>query len=124
MFQFEATYITGNFQSMYVEKDGVMTPQVGVSLMSVFDNDRGFLRPNPLFFPDQAVNAANKITSFMRSHQGHIEGIRSSMTNDVIQEILFIYAADAYRGDMNASGKNENMHDNMGKLLLMYMQVL
>ena len=117
MFQFEATYITGNFQSMYVEKDGVMTPQVGVSLMSVFDNDRGFLRPNPLFFPDQAVNAANKITSFMRSHQGHIEGIRSSMTNDVIQEILFIYAADAYRGDMNAPGKNgKNMHDNMGKL--------
>jgi murein DD-endopeptidase MepM/ murein hydrolase activator NlpD len=117
MFQFEASYIKGNFQTMYVEQNGVVEPQVGVYIMSVFDKDRGFLRPNPLFFPDQAVNAANKIASLMRSHEGQLRDIRVSIPNEVGQEILFIYAADAYRGDMNAPGKKgKDMHDAMGNL--------
>lgn len=117
MFQFEASYIKGNFQTMYVEQNGVVEPQVGVYIMSVFDEDRGFLRPNPLFFPDQAVNAANKIASLMRSHEGQLRDIRVSIPNEVGQEILFIYAADAYRGDMNAPGKKgKDMHDAMGNL--------
>ena len=41
----------------------------------------------------------------MRSHEGQLRDIRVSIPNEVGQEILFIYAADAYRGDMNAPGK-------------------
>lgn len=117
LYQFEASYIEGNFVTMYREINGKVVPEVGVKIMSYFDEQLGFMRPNPLYFPDQAINAINKIKWHMDDHAGQLNDIKVSLPDKVKEEILFIYAADAYRGDMTGSGKNgKNMHDAMGNL--------
>ncbi len=117
LFQFEASLIYGPFTRMYRDKNDKVEAQTGVTTMSYFDETLGFLRPNPLYFPDQAINAAAKVKAHMNSHGGQIKDIKYVLPNSIEQEILYIYAMDAYRGDLTGKGKRgKDMHDAMGNL--------
>ncbi len=117
-FQFYATYIEGSFTRVYVPNGaGKATVREGLTLMGEFDEQLGFMRPNPLYFPDAAMNAAAEIRSHMDQHNGRLSDITSlNLPQSIKDEILFVYAADSYHGDTSAMGdKARAWHDALAK---------
>lgn len=119
-FQFLDTYIAGRVTSIYEINDGRVSKVDGVPMMSQFDAELGFMRPNPFYFPDMALNCAKFMKGLMDNHQSYIDEISGyGIPDNILQEILFIYGADAYHGDTGASSKGTeaiNVHNMMGKL--------
>lgn len=115
-FQFNSRYIEGAFTRMLIVENGRAEVRENNQLMSYYDTELGFMRPNPLYFPDAAVNAAAKIKQHMGEHTALVDNI-TNITSTAHNEILFFYAADAYHGDTSAFGtKAKEWHDNYGKM--------
>lgn len=120
-FQFYSTFIEGRFTKMYVEKDGKVSVTEGVPMMSVFDEELGFLRPHPLYFPDAAVNCAAMLKGLMDRHKNRsdIWGGVTGLPERIKLDILYIYGCDAYHGDTESRGKGQaaiTFHNSWAKL--------
>lgn len=117
-FQFYSTYIKDSFTRIYDEKGGTVTARENQQFMGWFDEELGFLRPNPLYFPDAALNAAAKLAQDMRRHESYLKSVEGlNLPDSIKQEILFIYAADAYHGDTASMGEAaKRLHDVLADL--------
>lgn len=110
-FQFWSSFIAGQVTRMYVEKDGKPGVVENVPMMSVFDEKLGFLRPNPFYLPDAAVNAAALLVTYMNQHKNRDDiwsGVDSlGLPESIKQDILYIYGTDRYHGDTESRAKGD-----------------
>lgn len=119
-FQMYSTYIENRVNKMYIEKDG-QPSIVSAPMMSYYDEKLGFLRPNPFYFPDAAVAAAELLSANMQAHKNRsdIWSGTEGIPEDVRSEILYIYGCDRYHGDTEAETKGEvamQFHNSFGRM--------
>lgn len=119
-FQMYSTYIENRVNKMYVEKDSKPSI-VEAPMMSYYDEKLGFLRPNPFYFPDAAVAAAELLSANMQAHKNRsdIWSGTEGIPENVRSEILYIYGCDRYHGDTEAKTKGAaavQFHNAFGRM--------
>lgn len=117
-YQFYSTYVQEHVTRMYTGSVGAPSQQTDMEMMSYFDAELGFMRPHPLYFPDAALNAAAKLKADMENHRELVTHLTNT-PEQIKDEILFIYASDAYHGDMAVPAKGEHykkLHDSINML--------
>ncbi len=119
-YQFYSPYVHNFVSRMYVNENGKTTSRENMKMMSWFDEQLGFMRPNPFYFPDAALNATAKIVGHMKDHANQLIDIENlNLPKQIKDEILFVYAGDAYHGDMDSPSKSKEskiLHDAMAEL--------